>query len=140
VLHARRRRALHGTTSQPVTATTDPDPTTPTLTSGVGTTGTTAATSGTWNYYKIQVPAGKSQLKVTLAGPSCGLLGCSPDLDLYVKAAAKPTTASYDGSSATGSNSETVTITSPSAAWYYVGVYVYSGSSSVSFTVTATVS
>ena len=54
--------------------------------------GSSAATSGTWQYYKIAVPAGKSKLTVNLTtSQSCGLLGCSPDLDLYVRKAAKPT-------------------------------------------------
>ncbi len=123
------------------TATGDPDPATPNLTSGTPWTGTSAA-SGGYSYTKIQVPAGKSQLKVTLTGPSCGTLGlsCDPDLDLYAKAGAKPTTAVYDAASATSSNSETVTVTSPAAAYWYIGVYTYSGTKTASYTVTATVS
>ena len=86
------------------------------------------------------MPAGKSQLKVVLTGPSCGIGGlqCNPDLDLYLKAGAKPTTTVFDGSSATGSNSETVTITSPTAAYWYIGVTTYSGTKSGSYSVTAT--
>ena len=117
----------------------DPDPATPTVTSGQARTATSGA-SGSYQYTKILVPAGTSQLKVTMTGPSCGTLGlmCNPDLDLYVKAGAKPTTSVYDGSSATSSNSETVTVTSPAAAYWFIGVYVYSGSKAGSYTVTAT--
>ncbi len=124
------------------TATTppgDPDPATPNLTSGQAKTGTSAATGG-YSYTKILVPAGRSQLKVTLTGPACGTFGlsCNPDLDLYVKSGAKPTTGANDASSATNSNSETVTVTSPTAAYWYVGVHTYSGTKSGSYTVTAT--
>jgi hypothetical protein len=119
----------------------DPDPATPTVTSGQARTATSGA-SGSYQYTKILVPAGTSQLRVAMTGPSCGALGlmCNPDLDLYVKAGAKPTTSVYDASSATSSNSETVTVTSPAAAYWYIGVYVYSGSKSGSYTVTATLS
>ena len=122
------------------TTGTDPDPATPTLTSGTASSGTSAATSGSWQYYKIQVPAGKSTLKVDLTtSQSCSLTGCNPDLDLYVRNGSKPTTATYDGTAQTGSSTETVTISSPAAAWYYVGVYVYSGSKSLAYQVKATV-
>ncbi|MCW2600844.1 MAG: hypothetical protein JWM02_2673 [Frankiales bacterium] len=119
----------------------DPDPATPNLTSGTPRTATSAAAGG-YSYSKILVPAGKSQLKVTLNGPSCGTLGlsCNPDLDLYAKAGAKPTTVSNDASSATSSNTETVTVTSPAAAYWYIGVYTYSGTKTASYTVTATIS
>src|SRR5687768_5079746 len=81
-----------GSTSKQVTVSSggDPDPSTPTLTNGAARPDTNGAT-GTWKYYKIQVPAGRSQLQVVLDGPPC----CSPDLDLYVRRAAKPTTATY---------------------------------------------
>jgi hypothetical protein len=119
----------------------DPDPATPTLTSGTPKTGTSAAKGG-YSYSKVLVPAGKSQLKITLSGPSCGTLGlsCNPDLDLYTKAGAKPTTTVNDGSSAASGSTETITVTSPAAAYWYVGVYTYSGTSTASYTVTATVS
>jgi hypothetical protein len=121
----------------------DPDPATPNLTSGTTYTGSSAAKSG-FSYTKIAVPAGKSQLRVVLSGPACsgGVLGvnCTPDLDLYVKAGAKPTTSVSDGSSLSGGTSaETVTITSPQATWYYVGVYTYAGNAGTAYSVTATV-
>jgi subtilisin family serine protease len=71
-----------------VSATGDPDPATPTLSSGV-TRSATAGGSGTWQYFKIQVPAGRPSLRVDLStSQSCGLFGCSPDLDLFVRRAA----------------------------------------------------
>ena len=127
------------TRSVTVSATGDPDPSTPTLSSGVARSGTNAA-AGQFVYYKIAVPAGASRLTVALTGPACGLLGCSPDLDLFARRGAKPTTTLRDASAETGSNSETVTINSPAADYYYIGVYTYSGSAGSSFTVRATVS
>jgi PKD repeat protein len=129
------------TTSHSVSVTAaggDPDPSTPTLTSGVATSGSAPAT-GAFKYYKVAIPAGASQVKLDLTGPACGLLSCNPDLDLYGRNGAKPTTTTYNCSSATGSNTETCTITSPPAGYVYVGVYKYSGSSSGNFTVKATV-
>ena len=133
-------RGASATTSRTLTvgSTADPDPATPTLTSGVSRTGTSAAAGG-FVYLKIAVPAGASSLRVDLTGPSCGLLGCNPDLDLFLRRGAKPTRTVRDASSETGSNAETVTISSPAADWYYVGVYTYSGSSGASFSVRATV-
>ncbi len=123
------------------TGTSDPDPATPTLTSGVAASGTSAA-KGAFRYAKIAVPAGASSLTVTLTGPSCGTFGlsCNPDLDLYAKAGAKPTTTASDASSATGGNSETLTISAPTAGYYYFGVYTYSGTKAGSYTLKATVS
>jgi serine protease len=118
---------------------TDPDPSTPNLTSGVAHTATNGA-AGTWQYTKISVPAGTSQLRVVLDGAACGLLSCNPDLDLYVRRAAKPAASAYDCRPALGSSDETCTMSAPAADWWYVGVYVYSGSSQKSYTVTATAS
>jgi hypothetical protein len=119
----------------------DPDPATPTVTSGQARTATSGA-SGSYQYTKVLVPAGARQLKVTMTGPSCGTLGlsCNPDLDLYLKAGAKPTTSVSDGASAAAGSSESITVTNPAAAYWYIGVYVYSGTKSGSYTVTATVS
>ncbi|HVL82432.1 MAG TPA: S8 family serine peptidase [Actinomycetota bacterium] len=126
-------------TSRQITVSSDPDPSTPTLTSGAPRSDTNGA-SGTWRFYKVQVPAGAKQLKVDLAGPSCALLGCNPDLDLYVRRAAKPTPTAFDCRPYTGSASESCTLQGPAADWWYVGVYVYSGSTSKTYSITATVS
>ncbi|MBA2608698.1 MAG: PKD domain-containing protein [Actinobacteria bacterium] len=117
---------------------TDPDPSTPTLSNGVAKSGTSGA-KGTFQYFKLQVPTGKSSLKVDLkATQSCGLLGCNPDLDLFGRRAAKPTTTTYDAKTGTGSSTESFTIASPAADYWYVGVYVYSGSATLNYTITAT--
>lgn len=131
-------------TSQSVTVTsggggTDPDPATPNLTSGQTANGTSAAT-GAFTYFKINVPAGKSKIQFDLVGPSCGLLSCTADLDLYGRSGAKPTTATYSCAAATGSSTETCSVTAPAAGWWYVGIYTYSGGSGKAFTIKATVS
>jgi subtilisin family serine protease len=128
------------TTSKAVTVSSggDPDPSTPTLTNGVARSDTNGA-AGTWKYYKIQVPSGRPSLGVTLAGnASCGLLTCNPDLDLYVRKAAKPSTSAYNCSSENTSSNESCSVANPAADWWYVGVYVYGGSASITYTVKAT--
>ena len=118
---------------------TDPDPATPNLTSGQTANGSSAAV-GQFVYYKINVPAGKSKIQFDIVGPSCGLLSCTADLDLYGRSGAKPTTTTYSCSAATGSSTETCSVTAPAAGWWYVGIYTYSGGAGKAFTVKATVS
>jgi vibriolysin len=77
---------------------------------------------------------------LTTTGPSCGLLSCVADIDLYGRNSAKPTTSAYTCSATTGSSNESCTITNAPAGYVYVGVYVYSGSAGKAYTVKATVS
>lgn len=129
-------------TSQTVTVSdggggTDPDPSTPTLTDGVPASATNGAT-GTWEYFKIQVPAGTSSLDVVLDGTCSGWWWCSPDLDLYVRRGAHPTTSTYACRSTSWNSDERCTISSPAADWWYVGVYVYGGGGTqTTYTITA---
>jgi PKD repeat protein len=129
-----------GTTTRSVTVTsggtTDPDPSTPTLTSGVAKSATSAG-SGGWVYFKIAVPTGRSSLAVTIDGPACGFFSCPADLDLFVRKTTKPTLTARDCSAETGSSDETCSVANPANAYYYIGVYTYSGSAT-SFTVKAT--
>jgi serine protease len=128
------------TTTRSVTVGTggDPDPATPNLTSGVAKSDTSGA-SGSWKYYKIAVTAGKS-VALTLTGPSCGLLSCALDADLYGRTGSKPTTTTYSCVSAKSGNAESCSVTNAPAGYVYVGVYVYSGSAGQTYTVKATVS
>lgn len=130
-----------GSKSSTVTVSSggDPDPATPNLSNGVTKTDTNAAAGG-WKYYKILVPSGKTKLKVDLTGPACGLLTCNPDLDLFVRRAAKPTTSTFNCSSESPTSTESCTLTNPAGDWYYIGVYTYSGSSGKTFTIKATFS
>ncbi|HVF53903.1 MAG TPA: S8 family serine peptidase [Actinomycetota bacterium] len=124
-----------------VTVTTgggDPDPGAYTLTNGVAKSDTNGA-KGTWKYYKILVPAGRSSLTVQQTGASsCSILSCNPDLDLYVRKGARPTTASYNCRQQTNGSNETCTISAPAADYWYIGVYVYSGTVYNSYTIKAT--
>ncbi len=124
-----------GSTTQSVTVTSDPDPSTPNLTSGVAQSVPLSA-AGDNRYYKINVPAGATQLQVVMTGPSCGLLSCSLDADLYVRVGARPTDTAYNCRPYTTGNAETCTLSSPSAGWWYVRVLDYSGSGTVSITAT----
>jgi subtilisin family serine protease len=127
------------TTSHTVTVSGgggDPDPSTPTLSNGVAKTAYNGI-KGTWQYYKIQVPAGRPQLQVVLDGAACSLL-CNPDLDLYVRRGARPTAAAFDCSPQGGTADEVCTLPNPVGDWWYVGVYNYSGNNSKAYTITAT--
>jgi subtilisin family serine protease len=128
------------TTTRSVTVGTggDPDPSTPNLTSGVAKSDTSGA-AGSWKYYKIAVTAGKT-VTLNLTGPSCGLLSCALDADLYGRTGSKPTTTTYSCASAKSGNAETCTVTNAPAGYVYVGVYIYSGSAGQTYTVKATVS
>lgn len=122
------------TKSVTVSTTSDPDPATPNLTSGTAVSVSIA--SGQEKFYKINVPAGKSTLTVEMTGPSCGLLSCSVDADLYTRYNAKPTDTVYACRPYTSGNAETCTHSSPTAGYWYVRVYGYSGSGTVSIKAT----
>jgi subtilisin family serine protease len=124
-------------TPSPTQTSGDPDPSTPTLTNGMARSDTNGS-AGTWKYYKIQVPAGKSSLKVDLTGAACSLLSCDPDLDLYVRQGARPTETTYGCRVYTSSSTGSCTISNPAADYWYIGVHVYSGSVSKSYTVKGT--
>jgi len=122
--------------AQTIAVSSDPDPATPTLSSGVARSGASGG-SGTWQYYKILVPAGKSLLKSDLAG--CSLIICNPDLDLFVRQAAKPSTSSYSCRSAGYTSTETCSVSNPASAWWYVGVRVAFGTGGAAYQIKATV-
>ncbi|HYP24775.1 MAG TPA: S8 family serine peptidase [Actinomycetota bacterium] len=120
-----------------VTSSSDPDPSTPTLSNGATVSDTNGA-AGTWKYYKIQVPAGRPSLKVDLTGAACGLISCDPDLDLYVRQGAKPTETAYACRHYTSASTGSCTVSSPAGDWWYIGVHVYAGSTSKSYSIKAT--
>ena len=129
------------TTQQSVTVSAaggggDPDPGTPTLTNGVARSSYNTG-AGTWQYFKIQVPAGRPQLVSVLDGASCSLLGCNPDLDIYVRRGAKPDLGAFDCRQQTGTSDETCTVTGPAADWWYIGIYNYAGNTVRAYTVRA---
>jgi PKD repeat protein len=128
-------RGGSATTSKSFTATSDPDPSTPTITSGQTVSVAVSATA-TDKFFKIAVPAGTTQLKAVTTGPSCGLLSCSVDADLYTRAGARPTDTVYACTSQTSGNAENCTTANPASGYWYVRIKRYSGSGTVNLTVT----
>jgi len=130
---------LTATTSRTVSVAFDPDPATPTLRSGDVVTAASGS-SGTWRHWKILVGEGASALAATLDGNPCGLIGCNPDLDLYVRHGAKPYVGMYDCRPYEKDSDEACALASPRAGWWYVSVHTYSGSQSVAYEVAVDVS
>jgi serine protease len=118
-----------------VAAGGDPDPSTPNLSNGVQVNVPLSA-AGDQKFFKIQVPAGKSQLQVVMGGPACGLLSCALDADLYDRLGARPTDTVYDCRPYLSGNAETCTHASPAAGYWYIRVYDYTGSGTVTLKAT----
>jgi len=95
-----------------------------TLTNNVTVTGLSGST-GNMAMFKIVVPAGQSQLKITMSGGT-------GDADLYVKRGAQPTLTSYDYRPYLNGNNESVTVTNPVAGDWYIGLNAYTSYSGVS--------
>ncbi len=94
------------------------------LSSGVPLAGQSGAT-GTWNYYAIDVPAGKTSVVFTINGSN-------GDADLFSQLTNKPTTSSYKCKSDGPTSVESCTVSNPTAGRYFLGVYSYSAYSSLS--------
>jgi hypothetical protein len=99
------------------------------LTSGVGLANQSAST-GTWKYYAIDVPAGKTSVVFNING-------ANGDADLYSQLSVKPTTTAFKCKSDGATSIETCTVNAPAAGRYYLGVYAYSAFNTL--TVKATV-
>ena len=93
------------------------------LQNNVAVTGVSGA-SGADNDYFITVPAGASNLVMSISGGS-------GDADLYTKAGSAPTTSSYDCRPYKSGNAESCTVASPVAGKYYLKVHGYSAYSGV---------
>jgi subtilisin family serine protease len=128
-----------GATSSAVTVSTggDPDPSTPTVTSGQAFTASLSGT-GAEKFFKISVPAGAAQLQVVMSGAACGLLSCPLDADLYTRQGARPTDTTYACRPNTSGNAETCTHASPGQGYWYIRVKSYSGSGTVTIKATVT--
>jgi chitodextrinase len=96
------------------------------LFNGVPATGLAATTNNAVTY-TLNVPAGATGLKFTLAGGT-------GDADMYVKFGAAPTTSTYDCRPYITGNNETCTIATTRAGTYYVMVRAYTTYSGVSLT------
>jgi bacillolysin len=99
-----------------------------TMTNGQTLTGLSGAT-GTWAYFKITVPTGQTQLKVTMSGGT-------GDADLYVRQGAQPTSTTYTCRPYLTGNAETCTMTNPVAGDWYIGLNAYAAYSGVSLNAT----
>lgn len=99
-----------------------------TLTNGQTVSNISGAT-GSWTNYKITVPSGQSQLKITMSGGT-------GDADLYVKLGSQPTSTSYDYRPYLSGNAETVTVTNPAAGDWYISLNAYAAFSGVSLNAT----
>uniref|UniRef100_UPI0021475ED3 collagenase n=1 Tax=Tahibacter caeni TaxID=1453545 RepID=UPI0021475ED3 len=88
------------------------------LQNGVARTGLAAAQNGKL-YFTIDVPAGATNLNVSLSGGS-------GDADLYLRYASAPTTSAYDCRPYLGGNNETCTVAAPQAGRYHVMLNGYS--------------
>ena len=99
------------------------------LTSGVG-LGNQSAATGSWKYYAIDVPAGKSSVVFSLNG-------ANGDADLYSQLSVKPSTSAYKCKSDGATSIESCTVSAPTAGRYYLGVYAYAAFSGL--TVKATI-
>jgi hypothetical protein len=103
---------LTGTATPP-----PPPPPTVVLTNGVAVTGLAGA-AGATALYKIDVPAGASNLTFAMSGGT-------GDADLYVKFGAAPTLTSYDYRPYLTGNNETATATTATAGTWYVMINGY---------------
>ncbi len=100
------------------------------LCSGSTATGLSATKNNFTSVYTIDVPAGSSNLTVTIAGGT-------GDADLYVRLGSAPTTSSYTCRPCTSGNSESCSISAPSGK-YYISVRAYATFSGVSLSTNIT--
>ncbi len=90
-----------------------------------------SVSTGNWSsIYTVSIPAGTTSLVVNISGGT-------GDADLYVRAGAAPTTASWNCRPYLTGNTETCTINNPVAGTtYYIGVQAYSSYSGVNMKAT----
>lgn len=83
------------------------------------------ATRGQWQHFTLDVPAGKSSLRVNIANGT-------GDADLYVRFGATPTTNSYNCRPYRNGNNETCNLNNPQAGTWYISLRAYANYSGVS--------
>jgi len=104
----------------------------PTLTSGVAVTGlSSTAARGSTRLWKIIVPAGKTNLSVTLSGGT-------GDVDLYIRQGTPPTVSSFACASENGGNNELCSVNNPAAGTWYVMLGLWDPYSGVTLRATVT--
>lgn len=104
----------------------------PELVSGTARTGlSSSGARGSFVFFKVIVPAGKTQLRVQLSGGT-------GDADLFVRLGSKPTASTYTCSSEFGGNDELCVINNPAAGTYFVGLMVWDPYSGATLRATVT--
>lgn len=78
-----------------------------------------SGTSGNWNRYTWDIPAGVSTMTVQIAGGS-------GDADLYMRLGAQPSTSAWDCRPYKSGNNEVCTIDNPSSGTWHIGIRAYS--------------
>ncbi|MEO6801455.1 MAG: pre-peptidase C-terminal domain-containing protein [Rhodanobacter sp.] len=96
------------------------------LQNGVPVTGL-HATKNNAVYYTMVVPAGATNLNLSIAGGT-------GDADMYVKLGSQPTTSSYDCRPYVAGNNESCTASAPTAGTYYIMVRAYKSYTGVTLT------
>ncbi|HUR78953.1 MAG TPA: S8 family serine peptidase [Acidimicrobiales bacterium] len=127
-------RGATNSRTQAFTASADPDPATPTIVSGQ-TVKVSVSSSAPNKYFKIAVPAGKSQINAVTTGPACDWFSCAFDADLFTRAASKPTDSTYACRSEASGNAENCTTADPASGYWYIRIKRYAGSGTVDLTV-----
>jgi len=84
-----------------------------------------AGSAGSFQYWSLDVPAGKSRVTFRVSDGT-------GDVDLYARIGAPPTTTTYQCRPNLSGNNETCTFTLPQAGTYHVGLYGASAYSGVS--------
>lgn len=100
-----------GSTTTPVTTTTN---------------NITVAT-GSWRYYTLNVPAGRTTLSFSISGGT-------GDADLYVRRGSQPTASSYDCRPYKTGSTESCSFTNPTSGTWHIGIYGYSSVSGLTLT------
>lgn len=101
----------------------DNQPATTTLSSGLG-VGNLSGAAGSWQYFKITVPAGRPSLTISLSGPGTG------DANLYGRLGNVPSLSNAEVVSTVAGNAESIVISNvPPGTWYFgvQGASAYSG-------------
>lgn len=89
-----------------------------------------SGTIGSWQYFKIIVPAGQNLLDIQMTGPALG------DADLYVRNGNPPSGATWDYRPYLVGNNERVGVANPASGEWYIGINGYENFDNVSISAT----
>jgi vibriolysin len=97
------------------------------LMNGVPITGISDSVAGNFKFWRLDVPAGQTNLTFTISGGS-------GDVDMYVNFGSRPTLTAYQCRPYLTGNNETCTFAPPSAGTYWVGLRGYTAYSGITLT------